>query len=82
MARQTWFKEPALEYQLLNHMVRRLCPLPLPVEIEAIGRRNTMLTEAELTEYMDEIRKQVCNRCVERPPGGPPLCPAGQAVRH
>jgi hypothetical protein len=37
-----------------------------------------MLTETELTEYMDEIRKQVCTRCVERPPGGPPCAPLGK----
>jgi hypothetical protein len=37
-----------------------------------------MLTEVELTEYLDEIRKQVCSRCVERPPGGPPCAPLGK----
>jgi hypothetical protein len=26
-------------------------------------------TEAELREYLDEIRERVCTRCVERPPG-------------
>ena len=55
-----------------------MCPYLSAVEIEAIGRRSTMLTEAELTEYMDEIRKQVCSRCVERPPGGPPCAPLGK----
>jgi len=37
-----------------------------------------MLTEVELTEYLDEIRDKVCNRCVERPPGGPPCAPLGK----
>ncbi len=37
-----------------------------------------MIPEAELTEYLDEIRKQVCSRCVERPPGGPPCLPLGK----
>lgn len=38
-----------------------------------------MITEAETTEYLDEIRRQVCSRCVERPPGGPPCEPLGKA---
>jgi hypothetical protein len=37
-----------------------------------------MLTEAELSEYLDEIRRQVCSRCIERPPGGPPCAPLGK----
>jgi hypothetical protein len=37
-----------------------------------------MLTDAERTEYLDEIRNQVCSRCVERPPGGPPCAPLGK----
>jgi hypothetical protein len=31
-----------------------------------------MITEVDLAEYLEEIRNQVCSRCVERPPGGPP----------
>ena len=31
-----------------------------------------MVAECELAEYLDEIRREVCSRCVERPPGGPP----------
>jgi hypothetical protein len=38
----------------------------------------TMCTEQDLTEYMDEIRKEVCSRCIERPPGGPPCAPLGK----
>jgi hypothetical protein len=34
-------------------------------------------TEVE-REYLDEMRKQVCSRCVERPPGGPPCEPLGK----
>jgi hypothetical protein len=37
-----------------------------------------MSTAIELTEYLDEIRQQVCSRCVERPPGGPPCAPLGK----
>jgi hypothetical protein len=37
-----------------------------------------MIAEAELAEYLDEIRNQVCSRCVERPPGGPPCLPLGK----
>jgi|SRR5262249_20214478 len=37
-----------------------------------------MVTEVELTEYLDEIRREVCSRCVERPPGGPPCAPLGK----
>jgi hypothetical protein len=37
-----------------------------------------MVAEAELAEYLDEIREQVCSRCIERPPGGPPCAPLGK----
>jgi hypothetical protein len=37
-----------------------------------------MLSESDLKEYLDEIRQQVCSRCVERPPGGPPCAPLGK----
>jgi len=37
-----------------------------------------MGTKLELTEYLEEIRKQVCSRCVERPSGGPPCAPLGK----
>jgi hypothetical protein len=37
-----------------------------------------MLTEPQVQEYLDEIRKQVCSLCVERPPGGPPCAPWGK----
>jgi hypothetical protein len=37
-----------------------------------------MPAEVELKEYLDEIRQQVCSRCVERPPGGPPCAPLGK----
>jgi hypothetical protein len=42
------------------------------------GEVNAMLAEAELKEYRDAIREQVCSRCVERPPGGPPCAPLGK----
>ena len=37
-----------------------------------------MLAEAELAEYLEEIRNEVCSRCVERPEGGPPCAPLGK----
>jgi hypothetical protein len=37
-----------------------------------------MATQAVLDEYLDEIRKEVCSVCVERPPGGPPCMPLGK----
>ena len=37
-----------------------------------------MVTQAVLDEYLDEIRKEVCSVCVERPPGGPPCAPLGK----
>ena len=37
-----------------------------------------MVTETELNEYLDEIREQVCSRCVERPPNCPPCAPLGK----
>jgi hypothetical protein len=37
-----------------------------------------MLAEVELDTYLDEIRKEVCSRCVERPEGGPPCQPLGK----
>ena len=37
-----------------------------------------MVASAELSEYLEEIRSQVCTHCVERPPGGPPCAPLGK----
>ena len=37
-----------------------------------------MVTEEDMVEYLDEIRKQVCSICIERPPGGPPCKPLGK----
>jgi len=37
-----------------------------------------MVRKPELAEYLAEIRKQVCSRCVERPFGGPPCAPLGK----
>src|SRR3954452_20858476 len=36
------------------------------------------VAQADLTEYLTEIRGSVCSRCVERPPGGPPCAPLGK----
>jgi hypothetical protein len=38
-----------------------------------------MLAGPELQDYLDEIRREVCSRCVERPPDGPPCGPLGKA---
>jgi len=37
-----------------------------------------MIATAEMQEYLDEIRQEVCSRCVERPAGGPPCLPLGK----
>jgi hypothetical protein len=37
-----------------------------------------MVSEAVLAEYLEEIRKDVCSHCVERPAGGPPCGPLGK----
>jgi hypothetical protein len=37
-----------------------------------------MNTELDYQEYLDEIREQVCSRCIERPAGGPPCAPLGK----
>jgi hypothetical protein len=37
-----------------------------------------MLAEADLEEYLKEMREQVCACCVERPPEGPPCGPLGK----
>lgn len=36
------------------------------------------LAPENLAEYLSEIREQVCSRCIERPPGGPPCAPLGK----
>ncbi len=37
-----------------------------------------MLAEVEMDVYLEEIRREVCSRCVERPAGGPPCLPLGK----
>jgi hypothetical protein len=37
-----------------------------------------MATATDNLEYLAEIRKEVCSRCIERPPGGPPCAPLGK----
>ena len=37
-----------------------------------------MYTEEQLAEYLQEIRNDVCSRCIERPPAGPPCAPLGK----
>jgi hypothetical protein len=37
-----------------------------------------MLAEADVRDYLDEIRKETCSRCVERPRGGPRCAPLGK----
>jgi hypothetical protein len=43
-----------------------------------IPGRCAMYEGTDFEEYMSEIRDQVCTRCVERPPGGPPCAPLGK----
>jgi hypothetical protein len=37
-----------------------------------------MVAKAELPEYLEEIRQQVCTHCPERQPGGPPCAARGK----
>jgi hypothetical protein len=37
-----------------------------------------MLTQSDLAEFLEEIRREVCSHCPERPPGGPPCEPLGK----
>lgn len=37
-----------------------------------------MEIDPDLQEYMDEIREQVCSKCIEKPAGGPPCAPRGK----
>ncbi len=37
-----------------------------------------MKTHIGFDEYMVAIRDQVCSRCIDRPPGGPPCLPLGK----
>jgi len=37
-----------------------------------------MSSAIELPEYMLQVRKDVCSRCIDRPPGGPPCAPLGK----
>src|SRR5262245_42035378 len=37
-----------------------------------------MTASAPVEEYLEEIRREVCSRCVERPAGGPPCLPLGK----
>lgn len=37
-----------------------------------------MVAIASFDEYLDEIRREVCARCIERPAGGPPCLPHGK----
>jgi len=37
-----------------------------------------MVRIPEPAEYLAEIRKEVCSRCVEKPLGGPPCAPLGK----
>jgi hypothetical protein len=37
-----------------------------------------MAAAASPQEYLEEIRREVCSHCVEKPPGGPPCEPLGK----
>jgi len=39
-----------------------------------------MYSDPEMAEYLKEIRDQVCSRCIEKPPGGPPCAPLGKSM--
>jgi hypothetical protein len=37
-----------------------------------------MSTQAELNEYQEALRAEVCSRCIERRPNAPPCAPLGK----
>jgi hypothetical protein len=37
-----------------------------------------MVAPVNTQKYLEEIRREVCSRCVEKPPGGPPCAPLGK----
>jgi hypothetical protein len=37
-----------------------------------------MTLDANLDEYLVEVRNQVCSHCIEKPEGGPPCAPLGK----
>ncbi len=37
-----------------------------------------MHAPASIDDYMSEIRRTVCSRCIDRPPDGPPCGPVGK----
>lgn len=41
-------------------------------------KESVMVAQTMLTEYMGEVRRSVCSRCIEKPPGGPPCLPLGK----
>lgn len=57
-----------------SEMVRARRAATVPV----VQRRPAMNAEPNLEEYLDEIRREVCSRCIERPSGGPPCAPLGK----
>jgi hypothetical protein len=56
---------------------------PLPCLAEEFGEtcqceeRNPYHPD-RMDDYLREIREQVCSRCVDKPPGGPPCAPLGK----
>jgi hypothetical protein len=50
----------------------------LLISVGHFRRRTAMISELDLAEYLDEIRKEVCSRCVEKPMNGPPCAPLGK----
>src|SRR5262249_54046084 len=60
---------------------RMKCVAPCRVAVpqaRGYGREHVMPTPIEMEEYLEEIRREVCSWCVERPEGGPPCGPLGK----
>ena len=57
-------------------------PIPGSTQFNAVAVRRKarcpVYTTAELKDYLTAVREQVCSKCIERPPGGPPCAPLGK----
>jgi hypothetical protein len=58
--------------------VDRTTPLPCTFRVDEDTGPAARYTPEQVQEYLDEIREQVCSRCIEKPPGGPPCEPLGK----
>ncbi len=66
---------PALQAKIRDWKARGLAGL---TGSEAQCAPQNLYGSERMAEYLREIREQVCSRCIEKPPGGPPCAPLGR----